>query len=496
MRPRTALTALAAACLVAPACARLLGIEELPESGAGGSTPDAGTGGVSDASDASDAPDTPEAAPPSQCACPATQDWTLAFPVSGDVDVAGVVVDANDHILLAGTVAGDLDVGGQKLAGGPDHDVFVVALAACGEVLWARRFGNLGEQNVRAIAVDPPTSPHPGAVVVTGAFGGTLSFGGSASPLVATGPRAYVARLDPKTGDGIASLALDTDTTAGTALAVAPTGNVYWAGTESANQVLFLRQLDPTFAVTSAIEPACNACAPRIALLGVDAILAGGFHGSVDFVAGGPGPLTDTGAGDIYAAFLEPHATTFIEGKTQSFGDPAPQSATGVALDATGRIYLAGAFGGTLNLGAGGKTKISAGGLDAFVAKLDDTLTPQWLTALGSSGDQRATAIAAGNRIAVVGDYADALDLGPNAGSPLPAAGYADAFLVALDPTTGAPLHAWSFGTAGADHGAGVALDGSGAAVVAGVLGGPATFDCGTVGGPGTSVFVARRSLP
>jgi len=482
MRRRAALAALAAAWIAAPACARILGIEELPETGAGGGIEDAGAGSGGSG-----------AATPGPCECPNVEEWTRAFPVSGDADVAGVAV-AGDHVFLAGTVTGALDVGGQALAGGADQDVFVVALGACGEVLWARRFGDAGEQGARAIAVEPPSSPHPGAVVITGAFGGALAFGGSAVPLSATGPRAYVARLDPGSGDGVASLALDTDATSGTAVAVTPSGDVYWAGTESAGQVLFLRELDAALAVTRVIEPSCATCDPRVALVGVDAVLAGGFHGSMDLVAGGPGPLADKGGGDVYAAFLEPHGDAFVEGKTRSFGDPAPQAAAGIAVDAAGRIYLAGAFGGTLDMG-GGKTKSSTGGLDAFAAKLDDTLAPQWLASFGGgTADQRARAIAAGSRIAVVGDFADALALGT--GAPLASAGDVDAFLVALDPESGAALRAYAFGGAAADHGAGVAIDGSGAAVVAGVLGGPATFACGTVGGPGRSIFVARRAMP
>jgi hypothetical protein len=74
--------------------------------------------------------------------------------------------------------------------------------------------------------------------------------------------------------------------------------------------------------------------------------------------------------------------------------------------------------------------------------------------------------------------------------------GGVDVFLLALDPTSGAVRAAMSFGGAGADHGAGVALDTSGHAVVAGVLSGTASFGCGTLGGSGKSVFVAKRAVP
>ena len=415
--------------------------------------------------------------------------------------VAGVAIDSHGHIIVAGSVAGALNVEGQVLpGGGADHDIFVVALGPCGERLWARRFGDASEQRAIGLAVEPPSSPHPDAIVLTGSYAGTLSFGGAAGALTAVNQRAFVARLDPATGNGLASLGAGSDPTKsyqGTAVVTTGDGAVFWAGTEASEAALFVRRLDPGLSITHQIVPACSHCDPALALSLTGVVVAGGFQGSVDFAPGGPGPLSSNGGSDVYVASLALQGAAFTEASTRSFGDQAPQAASAVVTDSMGGIFTAGGFGGTLKLGGGpGNTKTSAGGLDVFVAMFDDQLSVQWSSAFGGGADQQATALALGGSLAVVGDFAQAMDLGPGGGAPLQSAGGSDVFLLALDPMSGNVLHAESFGGAGADHGARVAIDATSHAIVAGVLSGQATFGCGTLGGSGASVFVARRPIP
>lgn len=480
MRARASL--LAAAMIAAPACAGIFGIEELPEGSGGHAGSSAGPSSGAAGGSAQ-----------SPCGCPATQDWTRVFATTGDVTVAGVAVNDNGIVILAGSVTGDLEIDGLTLPGGADHDVFVAALGACGERLWARRFGDGAEQRALGLAIEPSGSPHANAILLTGAFIGKLAFGGAAPSLQAGTQRAFVARLDPKSGDGLAAASAGSGPAQGTTIAATANGSAYWAGTEQAGSNLFVRRLDPDLAVANAITPACAQCDPRLARVPGGAAIAGGFLGSFDLVAGGAPPLTASGT-DVYVASLVPHASSFNEQKAKSFGDGAAQMAAGIAANASGDLYVAGRFEGTLSMGGSGKTKSSTGAGDAFVAKLDASLSPQWLASFGGSAtsDQRATAVAVKDRIAVVGDFTEALDAGAIA--QLTSAGGADAFLLILDPA-GAVLHATSFGSAGADHAAGVAFDASGAAIVAGVLDGPLTLGCGTLGDK-RSIFVARRSVP
>jgi hypothetical protein len=495
MRRRTGLfAALTAALSLAPACALVLGAEELPEA------TDAGADAADARDDGADAGDAGDAWMPGACECPATTEWTKAFAAAGDVSVAGVAVDANDNVVIAGAISGDLTIDGQLLPGGPDHDVFVIALGPCGEHRWARRYGDTGEQRALGLAIDPPGSPHAGAIVITGVYGGTLDLGGAQGPLVATSSRAFVARLDPSTGDALARNDVGSSQDAAS-LAPTASGTTFWAGTAGAG--LFVRELDESLFLTREIAPACTKCDVAVAVAPSGAAVAGGFRGSLDFAPGGPGALGPAGGSDIFAALLAPSTDAFTEGKMDKYGDPAPQFASALATDTAGNLYLAGAFAGTLNMGGGGKTRMTTGGLDAFVAKLADPGSPVWLSALGGGGlasDQQAFAIAQrGDLVAVAGDFVGALDLSADAGAPLMAVSGpsdGDAFAVVLDAANGSVRHAFAIGSSGLDHGAGVALDGTGHVLVAGVLAGPASLGCGTVGSDGASVFVAKRAVP
>lgn len=531
-----ALALLVAGAMAAPGCALIFGIEEVSE-GTGGTTPadggpdapgddaadardeadapstddagDAGDGGedAADASDASDpldagddASDAGDGSVLDPCTCPITQDWTKAFGGT-DVSVAAVALDSVGHLIVAGTVAGALDVDGQVLPGGADRDVFVVALdtMSCGDVVWARRFGDTGDQRALGLAVDPVTSPTPDAVVVTGSFTGTLDFGGTASPLSSAGQRAFVARLDPATGDGVVAAAAGVDPAkahAGTAVASAADGTVYWAGTEDNASLLFVRHLGASFADLATTSPACSGCDPRVATIPGGVAVAGGFTSKLDLVPGGNGALTSAGSTDAFVGGLSVSGAAFHEEHVDAFGDGAAQVITGIVSDGTATIFVAGDLAGSIDF-KGGVSLSSTGGTDAFIAKLDDKLKGKWGKSFGSTNmsfDQRAAAIALGNRVAIAGDFSGAIDVGVT--PPLTSAGSLDGYVITLDPANGGVTAALSFGGAALDRATAVAMDQSSHVFVAGVQGGPMTLSCGTVGGSGKSVFVARRTVP
>jgi hypothetical protein len=73
-------------------------------------------------------------------------------------------------------------------------------------------------------------------------------------------------------------------------------------------------------------------------------------------------------------------------------GDAASKGAEGVALDASGNIYVVGNYSGSIV--AGTTTLIAQGGEDGFLLKLDPKGTPLWGTGFGDSGFQEFEAIA------------------------------------------------------------------------------------------------------
>ena len=522
-RRHGALALMIAGALAAPGCALLFGIEEVSE-GTGGTQVDGGpdapdasdasdaddtsdASDAGDASDASDADDTSDASdgsdasdsgPPNPCEWPSTEDWTRSF-AAADVSVAGVAVDSQGHVIVAGTVAGDLDIGGQILPGGADRDVFVFALDEHGQHLWSRRFGDVGDQRALGLALDPPTSPTPDAILVTGSVAGTLDFGGSSSSLSGDKARAFVARLDPTTGDGIAALAAGgkpSKAHTGTAVVALTDGSLFWAGTQDDGEHLFVRKLDPGFAVTATTAPACAGCDAHLARIPGGVAVAGGFLGQLDLVTGGIGPLTSAGGADVFMGLVSVPGSLFQEDQVSAFGGLTTEVGTGIGGDGAGATYVVGNFEGNLDW-KNGVELTSTGSLDTFVARVSGALEGQWAKGFGSANvtfDQRAAAVAVGNRVAVVGDFFGEIDFG--LGAPVVSAGSLDGYAAALDPATGTVTQAYRFGSPAFDGATAVAADQSSHIFVGGVLGAPATLACGPVGGPGKAIFVARRTVP
>ena len=174
----------------------------------------------------------------------------------------------------------------------------------------------------------------------------------------------------------------------------------------------------------------------------------------------------------------------------QQFGDESWASGTSVAVDASGNVFLAGAFAGKVDFGGG--ELASVGDEDIFLAKFDPNGHHLWSRQVGDTcftGAQSIAVDASGN-VFLAGSFGGKLDFG---GGPLVSAGGYDIFVAKFDPSG---THLWSrrFGdTDDYQEALGVAADPSGAVVVAGYFRG--TVDFG--GGPlvsvgGEDVFVAK----
>jgi hypothetical protein len=218
-----------------------------------------------------------------------------------------------------------------------------------------------------------------------------------------------------------------------------------------------------------------------------NAVVVGHFGGTFDF--DGP-PLTVMGGADLFVVKLD------REGKhlwSKSFGSAGDERAFGVALDASGNVFVVGEHGGGLTFG--GDVLMSQGGQDFFVAKLAPDGTHLWSKSFGGPSTDNALAVAvdpAGD-VLVAGFYEGAA----SAGSPgLPVVNGQEAFLAKYSGVDGA--HVWSqgFAAVGAQTAVGVAVDpGNGAAVV--VLQSTVALDFGQglIAPPipgGTDIFVAR----
>jgi hypothetical protein len=139
-------------------------------------------------------------------------------------------------------------------------------------------------------------------------------------------------------------------------------------------------------------------------------VVIGQLTGSADF---GGGVLTSAGASDVFVvAFAGSGAHLW----SKRFGDASEQDAAEVAVDANGNVLVAGAFMGSLAFG--GPALVSAGGYDAFLAKLDSAGNHVWSRQAGGLDAQygHTVAVDPSANVAFGGYFFQSIDLG---GAPL-----------------------------------------------------------------------------
>jgi hypothetical protein len=200
-----------------------------------------------------------------------------------------------------------------------------------------------------------------------------------------------------------------------------------------------------------------------------------------------------------------------------------------VAADAAGNLFVAGELGEDVE--QSGLGLVSAGGLDAWVAKLDPELALMWVRQLGSEAQERPRALAADERggAVMMGTGIGTLALGPDgstlwqsplagsdfslapAGNLLVIGGFVDEltigaeshysdqpsmFLAELD-ARGAPIWSRTISGSGPVYGERITTDATGGFVIVGAFRGTVTFGgaplawYGTDGQPYTKGFVA-----
>ncbi|MEX2245187.1 MAG: hypothetical protein WEC75_00715 [Dehalococcoidia bacterium] len=238
--------------------------------------------------------------------------WSERF---GDEDQQfGVhtAIDASGDILLAGTFAGALDLGGGPLTSSGSFDGYAAKLDGSGDHIWSRQFGDWDTQHATSIAVDGANN-----VVLTGHFRGTVDFGGGL--LTSAGDYdVFLVKLD-RSGDHVWSKRFG------------------------------------DYNLQGALDVAADVFGNVVVIPHV--------FGTADF---GEGPLTSAGSFDVALARFDPAGHDVW---SKLFGDASWQA--GLAVVANGvDIVIAGEFGGSVDFGGGQLT--STGSLDIFLAKFEE----------------------------------------------------------------------------------------------------------------------------
>ncbi|MCA1686699.1 MAG: hypothetical protein LC745_12175, partial [Planctomycetia bacterium] len=250
---------------------------------------------------------------------------------TGAVDEGyALAVDGSGGVIAAGSFANSATFGATTLTAVGGFESFVTRVNASGQFLWARGTTGSGSSVAQANGV---TVDGSGNVIATGFYAGRVDFdpGSGVLTLPYVGVEdVYVQKLDPSGNLVWAESIGSPDLNQGTGVAADPSGNLYVSG---------------TFAMTANFNPGAGAAVN----------------------------LTSGGYQDGFLLKLSPSGQFgWVKDLSVSPYDSAAR-ATGVGLDGTGHVFVAGHYQNTITLGpaAPGATFAGAGAFDVFVAEYD-----------------------------------------------------------------------------------------------------------------------------
>ena len=246
--------------------------------------------------------------------------WAKNFTSAGDDIGYGIATDSSGNVFVTGAFVSGINFGGGMLLSAGSYDIFLVKLAGSnGAHLWSKRFGGASVDSASSVVVDAGND-----VAITGSFTGSIDFGGGPLTGVTGAAAGFLAKVSGSDGSHVWSKGFACSTSSvGYGVAADRYNNdiitigsfkgtvnfgggpltsssmaVYIAKYSSAGSYLWSRKFG---------DPVNNAMGEGVAMDGGgNAIVTGGFQGTVDF---GGGPQTSAnGAPYIYDIFLSKFA--------------------------------------------------------------------------------------------------------------------------------------------------------------------------------------------
>jgi hypothetical protein len=385
-----------------------------------------------------------------------------------------VAVDGDGNVAVAGYFEGEATFGalGARTPAGKS-DAFVARLAASGAPSWVQTFGAARDDVANGVAIDGK-----GNVAVTGNFLDTLTLG-QGTAKAAGSDDIYVARFSPDGTPDWVWTAGGIESDGGNTIAAHPQGGWVVAGSfmgkaelgphtfkslggpdaflarlADSGEVMWALQLGGTYADT--IVRVVTDPAGSIYVLGQFADKAN-FGGEILQAAGNAGV-------DVAIAKYDPSGKHLWSTR---FGNPLDDAAHGLAVDPAGNVVVTGSFEKTITIGQ--DTFTATGESDVYVARFTTDGALQWAKAWGSTREDigHGVAMDASGNAFVTGWFQETIDVG--APEALTSKGNKDVLLLKLDPA-GRTLWARGFGDRDHDQSRGIAVDGKGRPVVAGVF--------------------------
>ncbi len=343
-----------------------------------------------------------------------TYAWVRRIGDSGQDWVEALATDSSGNVYVCGKFAGTVDFradwGGatdSRTASGDDG--FIMRINVDGSYGWAKQIGGAGGDRVSCLAADSSGNVYAagffdGAVNFQADWGGTdnktgASIDGFVTKVNSNGTYGWTRALG---GAGYDSCA---------ALAATPAGIVYasgsfigtvnfqadWSGTDnrtssgaSTDAFLLKIQADGSYGWVRRI----GGTGPDSGYgTGVDGsgnvYVTGTYANTVDFRAdwgGGTDSRTEFGGSDAFVCKVNSDGSY---GWTRSIGGTSLDQGTSLAFDASGNVFLAGYFDGTVDFrydwGGTADSRTSGGGGDAFVMRIESGGSYGWVMAFGGS---------------------------------------------------------------------------------------------------------------
>ncbi len=292
----------------------------------------------------------------------------------GGDDGTAVAFDAQGNGIIVGHITGNVDFGGGPLNYGGSDDGFVAKFSSLGIHVWSRSFGDASAQTIKGVATNSA-----GDVFIAGSISGSADFGGGT----------------------VTSLG----GSEGMLVKYSSSGNYVWArviggaSNQNVNDV--------------AVDTSGNV------------VIVGQVTGSSDF---GLGTVTGAGQSDLFVA---KYNTSNTPQWAKLIGDAATQVAWSVDTDAQNNVLLVGNNTGSIDFGGGAIT--TAGGTDAYVAKLSSAGNHVWSRPIGDLLEQQARAVTVDNQnyAYVVGRFQGIVNFGP---ATYTSAGGYDAYIAKYAP--------------------------------------------------------------
>ncbi|HTN17569.1 MAG TPA: SBBP repeat-containing protein [Chitinophagaceae bacterium] len=445
--------------------------------------------------------------------------WAKGFG-GGSADYANnIVVDADGNSYVTGSFQGTVDfdagAGVHNLSSNGGSDAFIVKLDANGNFLWVKNFGSSDHDEGFGLATDVS-----GNVYLSGSFEGTVDFDpgpGAVNSTSAGASDAFLIKLNAS-GDILWYKTFGgSGADVATALMLDASANIYLggnfrntadfdpgSGTESMSSLglsdMFVVKLDASGSFVWARRMG-GLFDDNLSALSLDVsgnvLLAGSFSGVSDMNPGaGTDNLVSNGLNDAFLLQLDASGSYMW---ARQFGGLFDDHASDIAVDASGKIYLAGYFNNIVvfDPGSGSNLLTSLGLSDGFVLQLDASGNFSWVRKMGGLLADNVNSIAtdlSGN-VYVTGAFQGNADFGT--GTTLSSVGQSDVFISRID-LSGNFIWTKNIGSSTDDYGNALVVNNAGNIYTTGVYSGKADFGLGLglfdmeAPGGGSDMFTQR----